>query len=77
MKEVLDILKDLVQLYPDSLHRRDGVSKLYPILQASAAGAEEVQKHSYVREEFPLSISYTLLRENPSILASVRPEETG
>lgn len=68
MEEMLQVLVDLVGRYPESLQRRDGVSMLYPFLQATALATEE-KKHAHVREELPLSLTYALLRNNPTILA--------
>jgi hypothetical protein len=68
MDDMLKILHELVSSYPESLQRRDGVSMLYPFLQATAV-ATEYQTQAYVHDELPLSITYELLRENPSMLA--------
>lgn len=70
MVEMLKVLEDLLRLYPGSLQHRDGKTKLYPFLQATALATEET-KSSHVREELPLSITYVLLRKNPTLLASV------
>jgi len=69
VQEMLDFLRQLVRSYPESLQRRDGVSKLYPFLQATAVATAQQQTQTYVHDELPLSITYELLREDPSILA--------
>ena len=69
LEGMLQLLHDLVQIYPDSLSRRDGRSKLYPFLQATAVATEcEMQAHA--PDELPLSITFELLRENPTLLFS-------
>ena len=66
--EMHEILLDLVRANPDSLSRRDGHSMLYPFLEAAAV-ATESRTQAYVHDELPLSITYILLRQNPTILA--------
>lgn len=68
MKDVLKMLRDLVALYPDSIHRRDGVTMLPPFLQATAVATEQEAQHAHGQEELPLSMTYALLRANPSVL---------
>lgn len=63
MNEMLQILLELVGAYPISLQRRDGVTKLYPFLQATAVATENLS-----HDELSLSITYELLRENPAVL---------
>ena len=67
-KDTLKLLRDLVALYPESLNRRDGTTKLYPFLQATAVATEQQTQRAYGQDELPLSITYALLRENPSVL---------
>lgn len=67
MTAMLQILHDLLRLFPESLQRRDGVTKLYPFQQA-AATASSIQTDACIHEELHLTISYELLRENPSLV---------
>ena len=68
---MLETLKDLVLRYPESLERRDGQSKLYPFLQASASATSyQVESSQNESDQMALSIVYMLLRENPSLVAS-------
>ncbi|KAG7365201.1 ankyrin repeat domain protein [Nitzschia inconspicua] len=67
--EMVEILGYFVQLNPESLNVRDPRSGLYPFLQASAEATEARLTNTYsgtIHEEFPLSIVYLLLREDPS-----------
>jgi hypothetical protein len=64
-EDMLELLRVLIRCYPLSLGRRDGVTMLYPFLQATALAAE-AHLHN---EALPISITFELLRENPSILA--------
>lgn len=68
MEDMLKILRELLGSYPESLQRRDGLSKLYPFLQATAV-ATDYHTQAHIHDELPLSITYALLRENPSMLA--------
>jgi hypothetical protein len=78
---MLEIIRQLVQSYPESLERRDTKTKLYPFLQASAAAVKyrsppSPNGHSVpFPDEMPLSIVYDLLRENPTIVSSGIPPE--
>ena len=63
---MLDVMKQLVDQNPASLEQQDGATKLYPFLQATAVASE--QQDAYRHEEFALSISFELLRWNPSVL---------
>ena len=71
---MLQVLSSLVTLHPESLERRDGKTKLYPFLQATAAATEYRSPPSPngvavpFPDEMPLSMVYLLLRENPSML---------
>ena len=71
--EIMDVLKQLVQLYPEALQQMDGRSKLPPFLQATAAAAE-ASRHNTAsattrpQEELSLSITFKLLREDPASL---------
>jgi hypothetical protein len=71
---MLQVLERLVQLHPESLERRDGKTKLYPFLQATAAATEYRTPPSPngfdipSPDEMPLSMVYLLLRENPSLV---------
>ena len=66
--EMIQSLSRLVDLYPESLMRRDGVSKLFPFLQATAV-ATELQDQLHPQEVLPLSMTFLLLRQNPTILS--------
>lgn len=66
-----EILLELVRAHPDSLCRRDGQTMLFPFLEAAAVATEN-QAQPYVHDELPISITYILLRQNPSILAGCR-----
>ena len=74
LKAILDVLRQLLQLHPESLEQRDGQSKLYPFLQATAAATEyriSPSSNSYpvpYPDELSMSIVYLLLRENPSLV---------
>jgi hypothetical protein len=71
---MLQVLERLVQIHPESLERRDGKTKLYPFLQATAAATEYRSPPSPngfdipSPDEMPLSMVYLLLRENPSLV---------
>ena len=73
---MLETLKDIVQQYPESLERRDGQTKLYPFLQATASATTHRSQPSPngfpvpSPDEMPLSIVYMLLRENPLLVSS-------
>lgn len=69
LQGMLELLQRLVHLNPESLQRRDGVSKLYPFLQATAV-ATECKRNSHVQDELPLSLTFELLRQNPALLGS-------
>lgn len=71
VKSMLEALQQLVRSYPASLERRDGKTKLYPFLQATAAATEyrtPSSPNTPFPDEMPLSMVYLLLRENPSLL---------
>ena len=74
LHEMLEILGYFVQLYPDSLHTIDPRSGLCSFLQASAEATETRNRNTVSsssnssHEEFPLSIVFLLLRENPSLV---------
>jgi hypothetical protein len=68
VKAMHEILLELVRAHPDSLCRRDGETMLYPFLEAAAVATEN-RTQAYIHGELPLSITYILLRQNPSILA--------
>jgi len=70
MADMLKVLGELVRIYPESQQRRDGVSMLFPFLQATHRATEEKKRAQHVREELPLSITYNLLRNNPTLLAT-------
>ena len=72
----MEVLKQLVQLYPEALQQMDGRSKLPPFLQATAAAAEASRNNTAStsttttrpQEELSLSITFKLLREDPASL---------
>jgi hypothetical protein len=69
--EMLETLKDVVQEYPESLERRDGVTMLHPFQQATACATEHRPDESVpFPDEMPLSIVYMLLREDPLLVNS-------
>jgi hypothetical protein len=69
--EMLETLKELVQQYPESLERRDGVTMLHPFQEATACATEHRPDASVLfPEEMPLSIVYMLLREDPLLVNS-------
>jgi hypothetical protein len=76
VNSMLQVLQQLVKNYPESLERRDGKTKLYPFLQATAAATEYRSPPSPngftvpFPDEMPLSMVYLLLRENPSLLGN-------
>ena len=78
LNKMLQVLQELVKSYPDSLERRDGKTKLYPFLQATAAATENRSPPSPngfavpFPDEMPLSMVYLLLRENPSLVRGQR-----
>lgn len=66
--QILQVLRQVVSLYPDALLHQDGCEatrQLYPFLQAAATATA---MESVGNEVLCLSISYTLLRENPTLL---------
>jgi hypothetical protein len=67
-RNVLDVLERLVALFPDSLQRRDGVSKVFPFLQATAIEAE-LKDQLHCQELLPLSMTFLLLRKNPTLIS--------
>lgn len=68
--EMLGLVSYFVQMNPDSLHERDPRTGLFPFLQVTAIASEENNNSSTgsFPEEFPLSMVYLLLRENPSLV---------
>jgi hypothetical protein len=71
MNEMLETLHLLVGMYPECLHRRDGRTMLPPFVQATAVATEQ-QQQAYVHDELALSVTFSLLRENPSVLSGLR-----
>jgi hypothetical protein len=69
LEEMLRVIQDIIRMYPESLQRRDGFSKLYPFQQATATATSQ---GSFEYEQFPLSITYDMLRENPTLLETAR-----
>ena len=65
-----DFLKAIVRVYPESLERRDGRTRLYPFMQAAAVSSMYPFNNAE-RENAALSVSFSLLRDNPSL--AVRP----
>jgi ankyrin repeat protein len=71
VESMLSLLHEIVILYPDALQRRDGVTGLYPFQQASAAAVSHTPSGRVsFQEELPLSISYALLRSDPTLLST-------
>jgi hypothetical protein len=67
-EDILHILQMMISFYPESISRRDGTTRLYPFLQAAARAHECATLHPPVPEDLSLSITYELLRENPTLL---------
>jgi len=68
--EMLEIIGYFVKLNPISLNVCDPRSGLLPYLQASAEATKAISSNtnaSSVHDEFPLSIVYLLLRNDPSL----------
>jgi ankyrin repeat protein len=70
MNDMLELLHKLVNMYPEALQRRDGVTRLYPFQQATAVATEHKTQSQHVQDELSLTITYQLLRENPTTLFS-------
>lgn len=68
----LDVMRNMVRLYPDSLQIVDGRSHLYPFLQATAEATTCNESSSIYSTELQVSITYLLLRENPTLLQNFR-----
>jgi hypothetical protein len=73
MQEVLEVIRRMLSLFPDSLQRRDGVTKLFPFLQATAL-ATELHDQLHRQEMLPLSMTFLLLRTNPTLLSFASAE---
>lgn len=70
IRNILLMLRELVQCHPESLHKRDGKTMLVPFLEAAAIATEQRAQSCY-RDELSLSITYVLLRQNPAIISEV------
>ncbi|CAB9531583.1 expressed unknown protein [Seminavis robusta] len=70
VQAMLDLIKVMVQLFPDALHRSDSATQLVPWLQATATATECAQTTNSFNPEIHLSIPFVLLRENPTLLLS-------
>mmetsp|Transcript_6298 Transcript_6298/g.9266 ORF Transcript_6298/g.9266 Transcript_6298/m.9266 type:complete len:655 (-) Transcript_6298:481-2445(-) len=76
LSSMFDVIKTLLNLYPESLERRDGQTMLYPFQQATAAATKHRSQPSPngfpvpFPDEMPLSIVYMLLRENPLLVST-------
>lgn len=68
LDEIATTLGELISRYPESLLRRDGVTKLPPFLQAVALTSEHRNPTSVDHERNGLALCYLLLRENPTVL---------
>lgn len=69
IQEMIDLMTAMVQLYPDALHQRDGVTQLFPCFQATAVATAECNKSTTsFTPELHLSIPFILLRENPTLI---------
>jgi len=73
--EMLEIIGYFLKLNPSSLNVCDPRNQLLPFLQASAESAAHVMMNNNnnnnplsIHEEFPLSIVYLLLRQDPSLV---------
>jgi hypothetical protein len=63
--EMLQLVDDMVQVHPEALTQADGHTGLYPFLQATAQAPEST-------ELFSTSLSFRMLRENPTVLSVMR-----
>ena len=69
IQDMIDIMKAMVQLYPDALQIRDGVTQLHPCFQATAVATECTKESNHFMPEIHLSIPFILLRENPTLIS--------
>ena len=69
VKDVLKLLHDLVSINAESLQRRDGITKLYPFMQATAVATAQQSQRIYGVSELPLSLTFALLRADPTVLS--------
>jgi len=63
------VVAKLISVYPEALERRDGVTKLYPFMQAAAnseVDGEEI--FGGVGSESDLNLIFILLKANPAII---------
>jgi hypothetical protein len=68
--EMLEIIGYFVKLNPNSLNVHDPRTGLLPYLQASAESTHAINNNSNaasIHDEFPLSIVFLLLRQDPSL----------
>jgi ankyrin repeat protein len=72
MIDMLDVMQEVVRSYPSAMEIKDGVTNLYPFLQATATAS--TRQDGYWQEERALSITYSLLRLNPSVLGRLRTD---
>jgi hypothetical protein len=63
---MLDLMAAMVQLFPDALRQRDGVTGLFPCFQATATAC--AQGSNSFTPEIHLSIPFMLLREDPTLI---------
>mgnify|MGYP005847148487 CR=1 FL=1 len=66
--EMLDIMKAMVQLYPQGLHVRDPVTGLFPCFQSTAVATECTRSSNAFSSELHLSITFILLRNDPTFI---------
>lgn len=62
-QEMLQLVDEIVQIYPEVLNKVDGRTKLLPFLQATA--------QEDAAELFSVSLSFQLLRMDPTVLGSL------
>lgn len=69
IQEMLDLVRAMVQLFPEALQRKDGKSNLIPWLQATAVATEECSRDPVAFSPgLHLSIPFVLLREDPTLI---------
>jgi len=80
-QDMLSVVNDMIQRFPESLLRRDGVTKLYPFLQATSTATEMVRTQSHATthhgEQLSLSLTFQLLRDCPSLLIQLKSQAVG
>lgn len=68
IKEMMNLLKDMIRLYPFGLHTRDPFTDLYPCFQATSVATECMRSSNSFSPELQVSITYILLRDDPTLV---------